>query len=190
MNMRNTLSIAVLALLASAATTAQTAPAKAKIDANGDGVITKAEAAAFPKLAQRFDQLDVNKDGKLSADERRAMHPRNGRDGARMHEARATLFADADANKDGRLSRDEFIVEHSARAAEREQQRAQRAGEAGKQKPARPQPTEAERQQHIGAMFDRMDANKDGTVTKAEFDAFKPKPRGDGQPPAKPAPVK
>ena len=43
-------------------------------DANGDGLIDKAEAeAGLPRLARHFDQLDVNHDGKLSADELRAM---------------------------------------------------------------------------------------------------------------------
>ena len=43
-------------------------------DKNGDGLIDKAEAeAGLPRLARHFDQLDVNHDGKLSADELRAM---------------------------------------------------------------------------------------------------------------------
>ncbi|MEF9978686.1 MAG: EF-hand domain-containing protein [Thermomonas sp.] len=44
---------------------------------------------------------------------------------------------------------------------------------AGKTLKARPAPTEAEQLQRAGGAFDRMDANKDGTVTKAEFDAAK-----------------
>jgi len=67
-----------------------------KIDANGDGVITKAEAAAFPRLAARFDELDKNKDGKLSGDERPM---RSGNGPGRM--------AALDADKDGRISRAE-----------------------------------------------------------------------------------
>ena len=43
-------------------------------DKNGDGVIDKAEAeAGLPRVARHFDQLDVNHDGKLSADELRAV---------------------------------------------------------------------------------------------------------------------
>lgn len=43
-------------------------------DKNDDGLIDKAEAeAGLPRLARHFDQLDVNHDGKLSADELRAM---------------------------------------------------------------------------------------------------------------------
>lgn len=43
-------------------------------DANGDGLIDKAEAdAKLPRIAKRFDTLDANGDGKLSPDELRAM---------------------------------------------------------------------------------------------------------------------
>lgn len=42
-------------------------------DANGDGLIDKAEAdAKLPRIAKRFDTLDTNGDGKLSPDEMRA----------------------------------------------------------------------------------------------------------------------
>jgi hypothetical protein len=39
-------------------------------------------------------------------------------------------------------------------------------------------PSQAEQVQRAGAMFDRMDANKDGVVTRAEYDAFKPQGHG------------
>ena len=220
------LALAIAAALASTVTIAQTVAPKAppKIDANGDGVISKAEAAAVPRLAAKFDQLDANKDGKLSAAERpqRGHGMRNGgrhggrmqaldtdKDGRisraeanagnaalaerftrmdvnkdgyvdradgqqRMKAERAAFFAGADANRDGKLSRDEFVVEQGARGAERREQFAQRAQAAGKTAKARPAPTEAEQLQRAGAHFDRMDANKDGSVTKAEFDAPKP----------------
>ena len=78
------------------------------------------------------------------------------------------------SNTSSKLSRDEFVVEQGARGAERREQFAQRAETAGKPLKARPAPTEAEQLQRAGKAFDRMDANKDGTVTKAEFDAAKP----------------
>ena len=70
------LALAITAVLASSFAVAQTATpatgvkAAPRIDANGDGVIDRAEAAKMPRLAEKFDQLDIDKDGKLSASER------------------------------------------------------------------------------------------------------------------------
>ena len=77
------LALATAAALASSFAVAQTAPAGIKaaprIDANGDGVIDRAEAAKVPRLAARFDQLDTDKDGRLSASERpQRMHGKRG----------------------------------------------------------------------------------------------------------------
>ena len=224
------LALAITAALASSFAIAQTAMKAPRIDANGDGVIDRVEAAKVPRLAEKFDQLDTNKDGKLSASERpQRMHGR--RDGGkrgdrlqaldtdkdsrisraeanagnagfaqrfaemdvnkdgyldradrelRMTRERVAFFGGADANKDGKLSRDEFAVEQGARGAERRAQFAKRAETAAKQVKARPAPTEAEQLQRAGKAFDRMDANKDGTLTKAEFDAAKSMHGGKG----------
>jgi uncharacterized protein YdcH (DUF465 family) len=66
-----------------------------------DGNITRAEAAKFPRLAERFDQLDTNKDGVLSAEERKAFAQGQGQ--GRQGEAMKRL----DANGDGNISREE-----------------------------------------------------------------------------------
>ena len=59
-----------------AAAQARRAAMKAKADArfkaadkNGDGFLSKEEAAALPMLARHFDALDKNKDGLLSSEE-------------------------------------------------------------------------------------------------------------------------
>ena len=40
-----------------------------RADANGDGKVSKEEAAKLPAIAARFDELDKNKDGVLSPEE-------------------------------------------------------------------------------------------------------------------------
>ena len=196
------LALAIAAALASTFAVAQTATpatdvkAAQRIDANGDGVIDRAEAAKAPRLAAKFDQLDTDKDGRISRTEANAGNAgfaarftemdankdgyldRSDRE-LRMTRERAAFFAGADANRDGRLSRDEFAVEQGARGAERRAQFAQRAEAAGKTPKARPVPTEAEQLQRAGKAFDRMDANKDGTLTRAEFDAARSLRGGD-----------
>ncbi len=41
----------------------------AKLDTNGDGNISKSEASVDPTLAAKFDKLDADKSGSLSATE-------------------------------------------------------------------------------------------------------------------------
>jgi len=50
-------------------TTAQIAEAFKRLDANGDGLISREEAAPARGVAKHFDQADTNRDGMLSAPE-------------------------------------------------------------------------------------------------------------------------
>jgi Ca2+-binding EF-hand superfamily protein len=53
------------------------------LDADGDEQLSRAEIGdQAPKLAQDFDRIDANRDGKLSQEEMRAAHPPRGKDGA------------------------------------------------------------------------------------------------------------
>lgn len=64
---------AAAALLASAGAAFAQMPAPADIiknwDKNGDGAVDKAEWTAAGRPAERFDAIDANKDGKITAAE-------------------------------------------------------------------------------------------------------------------------
>ncbi|UYB51229.1 EF-hand domain-containing protein [Xanthomonas sp. AM6] len=77
----------------------------AKLDTNKDGRISREEAKADPKFAERFDKMDANKDGFV---DRADFELR-----AKQH--RDEWFAKADTNKDGMLSRAEFDAAQSMR---------------------------------------------------------------------------
>lgn len=74
-----------------------------KSDADGDGVITKAEFTAA--RAKMFDRLDRNHDSYLAKDDVPRFSLRRSANGDRMQEM--MLMMDKDG--DGRISRDEFV---------------------------------------------------------------------------------
>jgi Ca2+-binding EF-hand superfamily protein len=91
--------VSSLSVAAQASPDAMVMPDKhfAKMDKNGDGQISREEAAAFPHLSKRFDKIDTNRDGNLSKDELKAA-AQKGRD---------HRFALIDTNNDGLISRSE-----------------------------------------------------------------------------------
>lgn len=127
-------------------------------DTNKDGRISRDEHATH--ASERFTRMDANKDGFID----QADHQQ------RMQQRRAEGFARLDGNSDGRVTRAEFESAHAKRMAENMARRAERET-AGK--PVRAMPTAEERQKRHDAMFARLDADKDGAVTRAEFDAAK-----------------
>ncbi|WP_141057242.1 EF-hand domain-containing protein [Stenotrophomonas rhizophila] len=158
------------------------APPRAKLDTNGDGVIDRAEAAKAPRLAAQFDTLDKNKDGKLSRDELPRWH---GKRHGRGPGGREEMMAKLDTNKDGRISREEAKADPRL-AARFDQMDVNKDGYLDKAD------RELGRKQHRDAWFAAADTNKDGQLSKAEFDAAKGPmggPRGghrDGKPPMPP----
>ncbi len=160
------LAVAVTVALASAATFAQTsstttaAAPRTAIDANQDGVIDRAEAAKAPRLAARFDQLDQDKDGRLSADERphRGMHHRGGKRGAHARMQRA------DTDRDGRISRAEAQAaqaKHAGRFDELDVNKDGYLDRADRQ---------ARMAQRRGECFAKADTDKNGQLSRAEFE--------------------
>ena len=168
MNKLQILAMAVAVALASAAACAQTAApaatgkARVQLDANKDGAIDRAEAAKAPKLAGMFDQLDKNKDGKLSADER--PHMREGmrhRRGARGGHGRMMA---ADADKDGRISRAEAQAAQDKAGDRFEKMDFNKDGYLDRAD------MQARVAQRRGECFAKADADGNGQLSRAEFD--------------------
>ena len=92
-------------------------------DTNADGLLSRSEAAALPRIAEHFDEIDANKDGQVSFEELRAAFGKH-RHGDRFKRmdtdndgkisraealaAAEAMFARADANKDGFVTPDEL----------------------------------------------------------------------------------
>jgi Ca2+-binding EF-hand superfamily protein len=161
------------------------------LDANRDGVVDRAEAARAPRLAERFDSLDRNKDGRLTADER-PQHQGRGK----RHDRHGGLER-LDSDHDGRISRAEFDAGQAARTAMVEKH-GKREGKS--QRPPldfaaidanrdgyvvrselttyhermRPQ-REAERTARFNTRFAEADLNRDGKLNRIEVDEKMPK---------------
>ena len=72
-------------------------------DTNGDGMISRDEAKALPRILKNFDAIDANHDGQVTMEELHAFH--QAHKGA--HHDGAGMFAKLDTNKDGKISREE-----------------------------------------------------------------------------------
>ncbi|MGQ0661052.1 EF-hand domain-containing protein [Sphingosinicella sp.] len=131
------------------------------------------------RVDERFTQMDANRDGRVTPDERRAARER------RRAEMADRMFDRIDANRDGSISREEM--------REGRMQRGRRgmrmAGPGGPGGPGAEGPggyrergpgmrgprgmgarevTREEMRERALARFDRMDANRDGTLTMEE----------------------
>jgi Ca2+-binding EF-hand superfamily protein len=148
--------------LAVAASPSSSKPAPPRMDTNGDGVIDRQEAAAHPRLAQRFDEMDKNKDGKLARDEMPA--PRHGMRHGRHHGDRdgGFMMRGMDADNDGRISAAEYRAHFDKMDVNKDGyiDRADR---------------QARAEQRRAEWFAKADADKDGKLSPAELDAARGK---------------
>jgi hypothetical protein len=113
-------------------------------------------AAAEQRAAQTFDKLDANHDGKIDQADR-----------AVREKAR---FDRVDANHDGQLSYAEFTAMHDQRDGA-SGKRGQRGAERGDRGEHRMAMRGHGRGGFRGGMPRLADADKDGTITQAEFQA-------------------
>jgi Ca2+-binding EF-hand superfamily protein len=168
-------------LLASAGTAlAQPAPG-ARADRNID--VTRQQVIA--RVDQRFARLDVNRDGRATPEEARQAGEQ------RRAERAGRMFERLDLNRDGSVSRIEFDQARSQlreQRGERRAERGERRGMRGMRGPRRGGPdargprgqgaqrmfgeqgfiTLEQMRERALARFDRLDANRDGTLTAAE----------------------
>ncbi|MBC7770585.1 MAG: hypothetical protein H7124_17525 [Phycisphaerales bacterium] len=162
-------------------------------DANSDGVVTRQEFDAA--RSAQFTQLDGDNNGQLTREEMREM--RGARGGHHGRRGGGHQLARADANNDGNITRDEFLarpIAHFDRldanddgviAASERPQRTER-GERRSERRERPdfdanddrQISRAEFASMGAGMFERLDANDDGRLTREEAEAARQHRRG------------
>ena len=158
-----TLLVSAAALLGTGAAYAHNHRDGMNADANGDGVITRAEAQA--KATERFAKMDANGDGVLNETDR----------SAGMEQRREQMFAKLDADGNGQISRAEFMSaeREGKRGGKRMGHRGHRGGKMMERADANNDGVIDSGEFVAGALtrFERADANNDGQVTQAERQA-------------------
>ena len=158
------------------------------LDANKDGVIDRSEAAAHPMLAEKFDRMDRNGDGRLERSELGRGHGKRGpREGSGAGRDRMTGYGGGhggtaryialDTDGDGRISKleaassplatrfadidankDGYLVRSELRA-DSDRRRADHARKAT---------------ERFELRFRQADSNHDGRLSRAEFETAWP----------------
>ncbi|MFN3608137.1 MAG: EF-hand domain-containing protein [Hyphomonas sp.] len=177
---RSTLAFASMAVIALAMPlAAQAGPGKGhrghgahlmQMDTNADGNITRAEAEA--SIAARFAEIDANSDGFVTQDEMKTHHEaKRAEMKAKWEAKKAEGEVAGKPAREGRMNRDK----DPAKAAEWQAKRAEKSAErwAAMDSDGDGRLSLAEfTAEHI-KFFDKMDADNNGTITKAEIDAAK-----------------
>jgi Ca2+-binding EF-hand superfamily protein len=116
-----TCALALAALLAGTAMAGDPAHGPMRSDTDGDGRVSRAEAAAASaeRSGEWFDKLDLDKDGYVTQEEmKQARETRHKKMRAEKKERMDAHFQNADTNSDGSLSLDE-VQANMPRLAER-----------------------------------------------------------------------
>lgn len=128
-----------------------------RIDADGDGLITRAEAKAYRiggKGRRFFKKVDTDGDGRISRDE--AERYRTGR------------FETADLDRDGAVSKAEMIAAATRSATERAERLFARMDANGDGRVGADE-YDAMTAPRLARSFNRYDADGDGVITKREM---------------------
>lgn len=129
----------------------------AALQAAPEGAVDRTAVDRTKARETAFNRMDTNKDGSLSREE--------------MNAAATRRAARLDADKDGKVSRAEFVSVGKATA--KREARFTKLDKAG----VGTLPLERFVAVHLRRL-DRMDANKDGVISRAEYVSFRPKKAG------------
>jgi hypothetical protein len=149
-----------IAAIAATAALAQVAPPAGHPGPGGNKMQTEARADVAGHVAKMFARLDANKDGvvtKAESDAIEAQRETRFKDRAEKRAKKfdpAKMFSHLDANHDGKVTPAEAESARTAHVSGKPGQPAQAHATA------------------MGALFARGDPNKDGAITRAEFDAI------------------
>ncbi len=128
------------------------------LDLNGDGQLTKEEMQNQKQA--RFAKVDTNGDGQLSIEELEAA-------AAERHKAFASRMIERlDTDENGTLSQEEM-------EAARDMRDGGKGGKRHGKKEGKRHGGGDRSEARMERMFDRVDADDDGVITKAEFDEAK-----------------
>jgi Ca2+-binding EF-hand superfamily protein len=167
--------LAGTALLAAAGVALAQPTPGARFDRNAD--VTRQQV--IERADQRFARLDVNNDGRATAEEARQAAE------TRRAERAGRAFERLDLNRDGSITRAEFDQARSQLREQRAERRAERGPRMAMRGHRRGGPgmrgmraqrlfgeqgfvTREQMRERALARFDRLDANRDGTLTVAE----------------------
>lgn len=144
--------------------TAHSAQRFAHMDTDGNGVIDAADHAA--RKAGHFAKIDADGNGEVSKAEMQAAHEaRRAQMAERGEQKHDAMFAKLDTDKSGGVSESEFAAMHGAREGHGKMDGMMRGGH------AEGRGGHAEGRGGGMHMLKMADSNGDGAVTRAEFDA-------------------
>lgn len=116
-----------------------------------------------PRAGQMFEMMDLNKDGEITKEE--------------AETAGAQRFSEADADGDGFISPEEMQARMAARIEDRQKALFEHKDTDKDGRLSQEEMTGGEGGKRLERMFDRLDANDDGKITRAEADAARERMR-------------